>query len=195
MRISWLMIVVVFGCASSTRQTTLAKANVGSKYARQTGYFASCGTRCDEEQTRGGIRHDAILDEVVLAKINEHETCFDIELRTEESKDEPFTELAAECEIDGVTQSTAIESEVVSIHDHDYTGQRDVVVVEGVAVSQYVGMAISKPTELVFRVIDRRGAVCCPKGATSSARLRFRNKHFDYGVSKGKLDMAWKLSS
>lgn len=190
----FLLVAVVVGCASSVRETTLAKANVGTKYARQTGYFASCGTRCDEEQTRGGIRHDAILDEISLAKIDAGETCFDVQLRTEESADEPFTELQAECEIDGSSVAVAVENEVVAVWDHAYTGQQNVAVVEGVAASQYIGMSLSRPAEMVFRVIDRKGTLCCPRSAASSARLRFRNTHFDYGASKGRLEMVWKLS-
>jgi hypothetical protein len=180
-------------CASSARETTLARANVGTKYARQTGYFASCGTRCDEERTHGGIRHDAILDEISLASVTPQETCFDVQLRSEESKDEPLTEVHAECSIDGASQQVAIESETVSVHDYDYVGQQEVAVVEGVAASQYIGMAVSKPTDKVFRVIERRGQLCCPAAATRSATLRFHNPHYDFGMSKGRLEMTWHL--
>ncbi|MBS1119029.1 MAG: hypothetical protein H6Q90_1257 [Deltaproteobacteria bacterium] len=190
-----LLVCVALGCASSTRQTTLSRANIGTKYARQTGYFASCGTRCDEEQTRGGIRHDVILDEIVLAKVTPQETCFDVTLRTEESKDEPFTELHAECEMDGSGQQVAIEDELVSAYDFAYTGQREVAVVEGIAAAQYIGMSLSAPAEQVFRVIHRKGTLCCPKPATTKAVLRFRNPHFDFGVSKGRLEMIWNLGA
>jgi hypothetical protein len=188
-------IVMLLGCASTARETTLSRANVGTKYARQTAYFASCGTRCDEEQTRGGIRHDAILDEIVLAKVDAGETCFDVTIRSEESKDEPLAVLGAQCTIDGGAQASVIESEAVSVFDHAYTGQQNVAVVEGVAASQYIGMAISKPTDLVFRVIERRGRVCCGRGAAQSASLEFHNKHYDYGVSKGRLQMRWQLAN
>ena len=190
----WLLLLVITACASSVRETTLSRANVGSKYARQTGYFAACGTKCLEEETEGGIRHDSILDEIVLAKIDQQETCFDVTLRTEESHDEPLTELSASCDIDGASQQAAIENEVVSVFDHAYSGQQNVAVVEGVAASQYIGMAVSKPAELTFRVIERRGSVCCPKPTAKRAALRFRNKHFDYGASKGRLEMVWNVS-
>jgi hypothetical protein len=190
-----LLLVVVAACASSVRNATLSRTNIGSKYARQTGYFAACGARCDEETTRGGIRHDAILDEIVLAKVDQQETCFDVVLRTEESKDEPLTELDAQCEIDGATNASAIEAELVSVFDHNYTGQQNVAVVEGVAASQYVGLAMSRPADMVFRVIERRGQICCARPASASASLRFRNKHFDYGASKGRLEMVWKLTN
>src|SRR2546425_239657 len=75
-----------------------------------------------------------------------------------------------------------------------YTGQQDVAVVEGVAAAQYVGMAVSKPTDLVFRVIDRRGMVCCARPAIGSARIELRNKHLDYRSTKGRLEMVWKLT-
>jgi hypothetical protein len=189
-----LLLLVVCACASSVRETSLSRANVGSKYARQTGYFAACGTKCLDEETEGGIRHDAILDEIVLAKIDPQETCFDVTLRTEEGHDEPFTELSASCEIDGDSQPAAIENELVSVYDHAYSGQQNVAVVQGVAASQYIGMAVSRPAEMTFRVIERRGNVCCAKPASKRAALKFRNKHFDYGASKGRLEMVWKLT-
>jgi hypothetical protein len=190
-----LFLLLIAACASSVRNATLSRANIGSKYARQTGYFAACGARCDEETTRGGIRHDAILDEIVLAKVDDRETCFDVVVRTEEGKDEPLTELEAQCEIDGSSNANAIESEVVSVFDHNYTGQQNVAVVEGVAASEYVGLAMSRPAEMVFRVIERRGQICCARPATAGAALKFRNKHFDYGASKGRLEMRWKLTN
>lgn len=195
-RVALLVIaIVIAACASSVRHASLSRANIGSKYARQAGYFASCGTRCDEEQTRGGIRHDAILDEVALAKVDDHETCFDVVVRSEESKDEPFSELTPLCEIDGSNPATAIEAELVSVFDHNYQGQQNVAVVEGVAASEYVGLAMSRPAEMVFRVIERRGQICCARPAATSAALRFRNKHFDYGASKGRLEMRWQLTN
>jgi len=190
-----LLLVVVAACASSVRQANLSRSNIGSKYARQTGYFAACGARCDEETTRGGVRHDAILDEIVLAKVDQRETCFDVVLRTEESKDEPLTELEPQCEIDGASNASAIEAELVSVFDHNYTGQQNVAVVEGVAASEYVGLSMSRPAEMVFRVIERRGQICCARAAGTSASLRFRNKNFDYGASKGRLEMVWKLTN
>lgn len=187
--------VVVLACASSTRQANLSHANIGTKYARQAAYFAACGTRCEEEQTRGGIRHDAILDEVMLAKVTQTETCFDVTLRTEESHDEPFSQLEAQCEIDGAGQQVAVENELVSAYDYAYVGQQQVAVVEGVAAAQYVGMSLSAPADKVFRVIQRQGVLCCPKPAAAKATLRFRNKHLDYGVSKGRLEMVWNLGA
>ncbi|HEU4610500.1 MAG TPA: hypothetical protein VFS15_00430 [Kofleriaceae bacterium] len=190
-----LLMLVVCGCASSVRETKLSRANVGSKYARQTGYFAACGTECIEETTEGGIRHDAILDEIVLAKIDPQETCFDVTLRTEESDDEPFTEISPSCEIDGESQQAAVENEMVSVFDHNYSGQQDVAVLEGISARRYIGMTITRPAEMTFRVIERHGSVCCPKPATRQAALKFRNKHFDFGASKGRLEMVWNLTN
>ncbi|HUS31554.1 MAG TPA: hypothetical protein VMZ53_23775 [Kofleriaceae bacterium] len=192
-RLWWTLVIV--GCASASRETTMPRANIGTKYARQTGYFASCGARCDEETTSGGIRHDSILDEVTLAKVDAQETCFDVTIRAEESKDEPFSEIHPQCSIDGGSQQSAIESELVSVFDYNYTGQQNVAVVEGVAASQYLGMAVSKPADMVFRVIERKGMICCGRPASTSAALEFRNAHYDYGASKGRLQMRWKLTN
>lgn len=154
-----------------------------------------CGAKCIEEETRGGIRHDAIIDEVLLAKIDPQQTCFDVRIRTEESKDEPFTELGAECVIDDVAAPLAVESEVVGVYDYAYRGQEAVAVVEGVAASSYLGMQVTAPADKVFRVIDRSGVICCGRSAARAAGLRFRNKHFDIGVSKGRLAMTWRLAN
>jgi hypothetical protein len=192
-RLGWLLLIV--GCASAARETTLTRANIGTKYARQIGYFAACGTKCLEEETDGGIRHDVIVDEISLAKVDPNETCFDVTIRSEESKDEPFAMIDAQCSIDGAKQPTAIETEVVSVYDHNYVGQQNVAVVEGVAASQYIGMSMSKPAEKVFRVIERHGAICCGRPATKSASLEFRNKHYDFGASKGRLQMRWTITN
>ena len=77
MKRALILLIVIAACASSVRNATLSRSNIGSKYARQTGYFAACGARCDEETTRGGIRHDAILDEIVLAKVDDRASSAD----------------------------------------------------------------------------------------------------------------------
>jgi hypothetical protein len=189
------MIMLGVGCASSLRETSLSRGNVGTKYARQTGYFAACGTMCSEEETRGGIRHDVILDEIMLAQISNSETCFDVMLRTEEGRDEPFTELSASCVIDGKTHRPAVESELVSVYDYAYVGMSQVAVLEGIAAQTYVGMALSQPTDKVFRVIARQGRMCCPQPAAGSALIALGNRQFDFGASKGKLEMRWSLSN
>lgn len=194
MRFIWIAVLGV-GCASSVRETSLSRAQIGSKYARQTGYFAACGTTCIEEKTRGGIRHDAILDEITLARVTPQETCFDVIVRTDESNDEPLTELGASCGIDGRTQRAVIEDERVSVVDYAYVGMRQTAVVEGVMATEYVGMALSQPADKVFRVIERRGQVCCGLPAANRASLTLANKHFDVGVSKARLDMRWQLGS
>jgi hypothetical protein len=193
MRAIWF-IALGMGCASTLKSTEISRANVGTKYARQTGYFASCGSTCFEEETRGGIRHDALLDEVMLARVDPTETCFDVVLRTEESKDEPFSELTASCGIDGGDQRAVFVDEQVSVYDHAYVGMSETAVVEGVTATDYLGLSLSQPTDKVFRVIERRGTMCCARATGSSARVELRNRQFDFGMSKGKLEMVWKLS-
>lgn len=194
MRAIWIT-VLGLGCASSLRETELSRAQIGSKYARQTGYFNACGAKCIEEETAGGIRHDAILDEVVLARIDTQETCFDVVIRTAEGRDEPLTELSASCNIDGASKRGVFVDEMVSVYDHAYVGMSQTAVVEGVAATQYMGMSVEQPTDKIFRVIQRRGTLCCGKPAATQATLSIHNRRHDYGQSKGKLEMRWKLSN
>jgi len=189
------LLLVLVACASSVKTTTLTRANIGTKYARQTAYFAACAFECEQEETRGGIRHDVIIDEAVFVKADPSETCFDVTLRTEESKDEPLTELSASCEIDGKGTPAVIESEVISVRDYGYQGQQSVAVVEGVAATEYIGMAISRPAEKTFRVIERQGQVCCGRPVQRTAAVKFRNPHHDYNGTKGRLELVWTLGN
>jgi len=47
----------------------------------------------------------------------------------------------------GVETRGVIESELVTVYDYTFTGQREVASIEGVAASEYVGMSISAPAE------------------------------------------------
>lgn len=187
--------LMIAGCAHAVvPEASIPRTAIGTPYAHQVGYFAACASSCAEEQTNGGIRHDVILDEATLAKSTAMETCFDVIVRTHEPDDEPLPMLQFGANVDGTDVRGIVTSERVSVLDYPYTGMRPVAVVEAVAASEYIGMSVSQPTDLVFRVIERHGALCFPKAVASSVRLHLRNRQLDFGMTEGRLDMVWKLS-
>lgn len=169
MRLLALFSLGLAGCAAHTVSTTLGYPQVGTKYARISGYMATRGAApggTHTEETPGAIRHDAILDEATLAKIDAGETCVDLVLRTGSAHDEPVDQYQPSFEIDGQRTRGVVENELVSVYDYNFTGMRETASVEGVAANQFVGMSLSQPTEQVFRVIERKARVCGAKGGT-----------------------------
>jgi hypothetical protein len=194
--VRWEAIVVCLafaGCATRIARTTLRADLVGTKYARQTGYFAACGVDCREETTPGRIQHDTIRDEATLITTGPQETCVAVVVRTESGLDEPFDQLAPTCAIDGPDQRAVVEDEVVSVFDYNYTGQVETVLAEGVAANTFLGFSLTQPQEMIFRVVQRSGKLCCPKATGRSVKLSMRNPHLDVGVSEAQLNFEWEL--
>lgn len=189
--------VLLAGCAAHTVSTNLRRDQVGTKYARISGYLATRGAApggVHTEETPGAIRHDVILDEAVLAKIDAGETCVDLVLRTDSAHDEPVDQYQPTFEIDGKKTRGVIESEVVSVYDYNFTGQREVASVEAVAANQFAGMTITAPAEQVFRVIERRARVCgAIGGSVRAVTLDVTHPSWDVADYHYHLDFAWKL--
>jgi hypothetical protein len=189
--------ILLVGCAAHTVSTNLRPDQIGTKYARISGYLATRGAApggVHTEETPGSIRHDVILDEAVLAKIDAGETCVDLVLRTDSAHDEPVDQYQPTFEIDGKETRGVIESELVSVYDYNFTGQREVASVEAVAANQFAGMTITAPAEQVFRVIERRARVCGGLGGSVRAvTLDVTHPSWDVADYNYHLDFAWKL--
>ena len=199
-RIVWALVGCVFGslgiaaCATTAKQVALHSSHVGTRYARQTAYFAACGTICAEEQTTASIRHEVIRDEATLMSMGPAESCIDIVVRTASGHDEPFDQLEPTCLVDGAQAPTLVEREVVSVVDYDYTGQVETLRAEAVTQDSFLGLSISEPQDMVFRVIEREGRICCGAAARGSVELKMRNRHFDVGAAPGRLRFTWNVS-
>jgi hypothetical protein len=197
-----LLLLVAFaaaaaGCAAHTVSTSVRADQVGTKYARISGYMATRGLApggVHTESTPGAIRHDVILDEATLAKIDAREICVDLVLRTSSAHDEPFDQYRPSFEIDGRALRGVVESEVVSVYDYDFTGAREVVGIEGVAANRYIGMSVTQPTEQVFRVIERRGLVCAGRGGpVRDIRLDMTHPSWDVLSYHYHIEFHWQL--
>jgi len=115
-------------------------------------------------------------------------------IQTHAPKAEPLARLEFAAATENSNVHGIVTNEQVSVFDYPYTGMRPTAIIEGVAASRYIGMAISQPTDLVFRVVERHGSMCFPRGVASSARLRLRNPRLDFGMTEGRLDMVWNLA-
>lgn len=197
MRALPLIALLLAGCAAHTVSTNLRRDQVGSKYARISGYMATRGAApggAHTEETPGTIRHDSILDEAVLAKLDAQETCVELVLRTASSHDEPVDQYQPSFEIDGKKTRGVIENEVVSVYDYTFTGMRETAAVEGVAANQFIGMSLQQPTDQIFRVIERRATVCGGLGGNvREVKLDVTHPSWDVADYHYHLDFDWKV--
>jgi hypothetical protein len=189
-----LLAVATWSCASNNHQVTLRRDLAGSKYARQTGYFAACGTSCAYEETPGQVRHDSIIDEATLTGLSSNETCVDVVVRTHANDDEPLEQLSPTMSVDGQSQRAVVESEVVTVIDLPYNGSAQVLRAESVVANSFSSLSIERPATLVFRVIQRTGRLCSPTGVRNAVNVTLHNPHVDFGASKGLLAFAWQLT-
>ncbi len=189
------VLVATAACSRTRVEGTLRPDLVGSKYARLTGYMATRGAAPGgrhTEEVPGAIEHDVIRDEATLARVAPSETCVDLVVRTTSQYDEPFDQLSPLMEIDGKEHRAVVESEHVSVYDYSYEGQREIIGVEGVTATDFIGASVSAPAEQVFRVVERRGLVCVPASGTR-IELEVTNPSWDVSEYSYHLVFAWTL--
>lgn len=188
-------LVTLGACGVHAVSTTISRQNIGSKYARLTGYFATRGAAPGgkhTESTPGSIRHEVIRDEATLVSMNESESCFDVVMRMGSRHDEPFDQLEPTCEVDGQEARAVVENELVSIYDYSYEGSRNIVDVQGVTATEYFGLQVTEPTERVFRVIERQGRICCPLSGSNVA-LDMTHPEWTFADYNYHLVFNWKI--
>lgn len=197
MRLASIGAVMVLGGCAHTVSTDLRVDQIGTKYARMSGYLATRSAApggAHAEQTPGDIRHDVLLDEATLASLTPSETCVDLVLRTASEHDEPVDQYQPTFEIDGKATRGVIDSETVSVYDYAFTGQREVASIEGVAASEYVSMAVTQPAEQIFRVIERKARICAGIGGPiGNVKLDVTHPTWDVADYNYHLDFDWRL--
>jgi hypothetical protein len=184
------------GCLH-TVSVAIRRDQIGTKYARMSGYLstrsvAPGGTH--RETVPGTIRHDVLLDEATLAKVDAQETCVDLVFRTDSVHDEPIDQLKPTFTFDGVEARAVVERELVSVIDYSFTGVVEVASVQGVAADKFVGMSVTKPAERIFRVIERTARVCGGQGgAVSAVKLTLVHPTWEVGGYAFRDDFEWHL--
>lgn len=162
------------GCASRQTTRAISRTSVGTDTARLTGYMKLWNGW--QEEVPGGIQHSVILDEAVLTKALPGQSCASAIVRTASSDDEPIDQLSPKFKVDGREIEALVKNETVSVRDYSFNGMEAVVVVDGVAMSEYLGLAVSRPAERVFRVVERRAELCAETGHGSTISLWLGNK-------------------
>lgn len=169
-------VLLVSGCYSAKTTRSIARDKVATDTARLTGYMKLWNGW--QEEVPGGIQHSVIIDEATLIKAGspKEETCAKTIVRTASADDEPIEQLSPKFIVDGVKTEALVRGETVSVRDYGFTGQESVVVVDGVAMSEYIGLAVSRPAEKVFRVVERRAELCAQTGPGTTVSLWLGNK-------------------
>ena len=103
-RMKRLVLVLLVGCATVKVGTQISPGQIGTKYARLTGYMATRGAAPGGRHTEtapAAIRHDAILDEATLASLTPNQTCLDVVIRTAIEHDEPLEQYGITFQLNG----------------------------------------------------------------------------------------------
>lgn len=168
-----LLALLAAGCQSHQTTRTITRAQVGTDTARLTGYMKLWNGW--QEEVPGAIQHSVLLDEATLTKAGP-EACASAIVRTASADDEPIDQLSPKFRVDGRDVEALVKNETVSVRDYSFTGMESVMVVDGVALDKYAGLAVSRPAEKVFRVVERRAELCAETGLASSLSLWLGNK-------------------
>jgi hypothetical protein len=190
-----LALVVLAACAGPKVSRSITSAQVGTKYARLTGYFATAkaapGGR-HEEGVPGHLQHDIVLDEATLMSQAPAETCIAVVVRTESQHDEPLEQLSPGCEINGSDTAAVVEDEVVRVVDYGYQGMAPVVQAEGIAGSAFAALSVSAPAERSFRVVERSARICCGAGG-GEVSLKLDNSRREVADYNYTLTFVWTV--
>ncbi|MCB9563047.1 MAG: hypothetical protein H6708_21790 [Kofleriaceae bacterium] len=182
---------LVAACAGPKVSRSITTAQLGTRYARITGYFATAkaapGGR-HEEDVPGDLQHDLILDEATLMTAGPAETCIDVVVRTESQHDEPLEQLAPSCAVGGASAAVVVDDETLRVVDYSYEGMAPVIQVEGVAAAEYAALAVSQPAAKSFRVVERRARICCGAAGGKTVTLALDNARrevagYDYSLT------------
>lgn len=180
------------GCSYPvTAERPVTGDQVNTDYAKLSGYMRSANRYVEE--TPADIRHAVIIDDAKLTQLGDARACFEATVRTGSRYDEPMSQLSPTCIVDGQHEIAAVPAdETLKIIDYGYRGYENSVVAEGVAAGEYLGLQLSKPTDKVFRVIERRASICCPAQPTQSIELEMANERMGLNNPYG-LKFIWQL--
>jgi hypothetical protein len=153
-----LMLVLV-GCSYRERSRTIHPTELGSPAAVITNYL-SAPVRAGQptEDTPGGVSRAAIVDEARLDLVSPGQACVSFVERTHVDLDMPLSDW--NFKLGGAEIHPADER--VTVRDHSYRGERDVVVADAVTPTALASLRVTEPTDEVYRVFERTGHACGP---------------------------------
>src|SRR5690606_24431177 len=125
--------------------------------------------------TPGGVPNDALLDEMTLTRVSDSEFCGEVVLRTWENDDQPLSQLDVACSAVGGPPGTFGREEIRHL-EHDFTGRATVLAAEARGPQGARSLEITRPADVVFRVVERRADLCCPSSGFGVIRVRIVNR-------------------
>jgi hypothetical protein len=154
-----VLVVLVVGCSYRERTRTIHPGDVGSPAAVITNYL-SAPVRAGQptEDTPGGVSREAVVDEARLDLVSPGQACVSFTEHTHVDLDMPLSDW--NFKLDGATVNPS--NELVTVRDHSYRGERDVVVADAVTPTALASLRVTQPTDEVFRVFERSGRACGP---------------------------------
>lgn len=148
------------GCAYRSKERAVSRADLDNpSRTRMTNYMSAPVRQLQpSEKTPGAVSRSALLDEVVISKVDGTKVCFDALVRTATDLDTALSEMRVLVN----DKPASFGDERINIRDYPYSGERDIMVASGVTPDAYGSMRITRPETKVLRVIERRGEVCAP---------------------------------
>jgi len=154
-----LACVTMAACGYRSREQALTAADLKVPERTKITNYMSAPIRpgSPSESAPGQVTRASLLDEARIAKIGDDEICFDVVVRTAVSMDTALSEMRL---LVNDKAARIAEDEKVSVHDHTFSGERDVLVANAVTKDAFAALRLTEPVENIFRVIERRGRVC-----------------------------------
>ena len=153
------LLVLVVGCSYRERSRAIHPTELGSPAAVITNYLsAPIRAGSPTEDTPGGVSREAIVDEARLETVAPAEACVTLVERTHVDLDMPLSDW--NLTLGGTTVHPSDER--VTVRDHSYRGERDVVVADAVTPNMLASLRVTQPTDEVYRVFERSARACGP---------------------------------
>jgi hypothetical protein len=161
MRLAFVLplLLAEVACAYRSREQVLTAADLRVPERTRITNYMSAPLRPgspSEAPPAASISRAVLVDEARVARVEGGEVCFDLVVRTGTPLDTPLSEMRVL--VDGAP--ARVGDETVSVHDHSFTGERDVLVADHVSREAYGSLRLTAPIEAVFRVVERRALVC-----------------------------------
>jgi hypothetical protein len=153
------LLVLVVGCGYRERSRAIHPTELGSMSAVITNYLSAPRRfGSPTEDTPGGVSREAIVDEARLDVVTPGQACVTLVERTHVDLDMPLSDW--NLTLGGQTVNPSDER--VTVRDHSYRGERDVVVADAVTPSMLASLRVTQPTDEVYRVFERSARACGP---------------------------------
>jgi len=148
-------VLLLQGCGLFGRGTSgFPPEQVGTDQARRAAHVGG-------EQTPEGVPMELVRDEVTLVYLEAGSACFDAVVRAEPRVDASFEALRPGCRRQQAEAEGEISGEMVSVFDYGDGGDLDDVATEDITADAYERAELAAPRRGNFRVVERRGRLCC----------------------------------